>query len=44
LLSAFSGKLPYAVTASSPTGQNMVGLANTLDSYNNGRLTRRCQP
>jgi catechol-2,3-dioxygenase len=41
LLSAFGGKLPYKVKASSPTGQAMVADANVLNSYNNGQLTDR---
>ena len=42
LLSMFSGKLPYNVKPSSAIGQMMVNDANTLDSYNNGKLTRGC--
>src|SRR4029079_1950870 len=42
LLSMFSGKLPYHVAPSSNIGQMMVNDANTLDNYNNGRLTPRC--
>jgi hypothetical protein len=42
LLSGFSGKLPYNVKPSSPTGQMMVNDANTLDNYNNGLLTPGC--
>jgi hypothetical protein len=42
LLSGFSGKLPYNVKPSSPTGHMMVNDANTLDNYNNGLLTPGC--
>ena len=42
LLSGFSGKLPYTVNASSPTGQAMVNDATTLNNYNNGLLTSGC--
>jgi hypothetical protein len=42
LLSGFSGKLPYHVAPSSSIGQMMVSDANTLDNYNNGRLTQNC--
>lgn len=35
VLSGFAGKLPYNVDPSSSTGQTMVGLADTLDSFNN---------
>src|SRR6478672_7241522 len=42
LLSMFSGKLPYHVKPSSAIGQMMVSDANTLDNYNNGRLTPGC--
>jgi hypothetical protein len=42
LLSAFAGKLPYGVHASTPTGQAMVGVASTLDQYNNGAFTPDC--
>jgi hypothetical protein len=44
LLSGFTGKLPYAVKPSSPTGQLMVNDANLLNSYNNGLLTPNCVP
>lgn len=44
LLSEFSGKLPYRVKTSSPTGQAMVNDAAVLDDYNNGRLTPACNP
>ena len=43
-LSAFSGKLPYRVRTNSAAGQRMVNDASTLDSYNNGALTRTCMP
>lgn len=39
-----SGKLPYKVKASTPTGQAMVNDASVLDSYNNGQLTPNCPP
>jgi hypothetical protein len=42
LLSGFSGKLPYNVDPSSPTGQMMVRDANRLARYNNGLLTPGC--
>ena len=42
LLAMFSGKLPYHVAPSSNIGQQMVSDANTLDNYNNGRLTQGC--
>ena len=42
LLSMFSGKLPYHVAPSSAIGQMMVSDGNTLDNYNNGRLTPSC--
>ncbi|MFL6501812.1 MAG: hypothetical protein ACJ8LL_13970 [Candidatus Udaeobacter sp.] len=42
LLSMFSGKLPYHVAPSSNIGQMMVSDGNTLDNYNNGRLTTNC--
>jgi hypothetical protein len=42
LLSGFSGKLPYHVAPSSSMGQMMVSDGNTLDNYNNGRLTLNC--
>jgi hypothetical protein len=42
LLAMFSGKLPYHVASSSTIGQMMVSDANTLDNYNNGRLTQGC--
>ncbi len=38
VLSGFAGKLPYSVAPSSSTGQTMVGLADTLDSFNNKML------
>jgi len=44
LLSMFSGKLPYHVKTSSAIGQMMVSDANTLDNYNNGKLTQHCSP
>ena len=44
LLSMFSGKLPYNVKTSSAIGQMMVSDANTLDNYNNGKLTQHCSP
>jgi hypothetical protein len=44
LLSMFSGKLPYHVKLSSAIGQMMVSDANTLDNYNNGKLTTGCSP
>ena len=44
LLATFSGKLPYNVPPSSPVGQQMISLAQTLDSYNNGLLTPNCTP
>jgi YVTN family beta-propeller protein len=40
----FSGKLPYRMAPSSPTGQQMVDDATVLESYNNGDLTATCQP
>ena len=42
LLSMFSGKLPYKVKPSSAIGQMMVNDGNTLDNYNNGKLTPNC--
>jgi hypothetical protein len=42
LLAMFSGKLPYHVAPSSAIGQMMVSDGNTLDNYNNGRLTPNC--
>lgn len=42
LLAAFLGILPYNVAVSSSAGQQMVGLAQTLDNYNNGQLTPSC--
>ena len=42
LLSMFNGKLPYHVRASSAIGQMMLNDANTLDNYNNGKLTPGC--
>jgi hypothetical protein len=42
LLSMFSGKLPYKVKPSSAVGQMMVNDGNTLDNYNNGKLTPNC--
>jgi len=44
LYATLSGKLPYDVHASMPTGQQMVGLAGTLDEYNNKLLTPGCGP
>ena len=44
LYAAQSGKLPYDVRASTPTGQQMVGLAEVLDDYNNKLLTPGCTP
>jgi hypothetical protein len=44
LLSGFTGKLPYHVRPSSPSGQARVGDAATLDGYNNGQLTPDCTP
>jgi hypothetical protein len=44
LLSTFTGKLPYRVNPSSPTGQMMVNDGKTLDAYNNGLLTPGCSP
>jgi hypothetical protein len=44
LLSGFSGKLPYNVRTSSPTGQAMVNDATVLNNYNNGILTPGCTP
>ena len=38
----FNGKLPYHVRPSSAIGQMMVNDANTLDNYNNGKLTPGC--
>ena len=42
LLSMFNGKLPYHVRPSSAIGQMMLNDANTLDNYNNGKLTPGC--
>ena len=42
LLSQFPNKLPYKVRPSSSTGQQMVGDATVLDSYNTGHLTPDC--
>ena len=42
LLSAFSGKLPYHVSPSTATGQQMVADAGILDNYNNQVLTPDC--
>jgi hypothetical protein len=42
LLAMFSGKLPHHVAPSSSIGQMMVSDGNTLDNYNNGRLTPGC--
>ena len=42
LLAMFRGKLPYHVAPSSNIGQKMVSDGNTLDNYNNGRLTPGC--
>jgi predicted outer membrane repeat protein len=44
LLAPFSGKLPYSVKPSSPTGQSMVSVATQLESYNKGLLTDGCHP
>ena len=37
-----SGTIPQGVDTSSTLGQDMVGDANTLDSYNSGNLTSTC--
>lgn len=37
-----SGKLPYKGKPSSAIGQMMISDANTLDNYNNGKLTQGC--
>ena len=42
LLATPSGKLPYDVHASTPTGGQMVNLASVLDDYNNELLTSGC--
>lgn len=42
LLSAYAGKLPYNVDASSAEGQTMVNVAGVLESYNNGQLSVGC--
>jgi len=42
LLAPHVGRLPYAVKASSPEGRTMTGLAEQLDTYNNGNLTPEC--
>jgi len=42
LLSTFSGTLPYHVSPSSATGQQMVADATTLNNYNNLVLTPDC--
>lgn len=42
VLSSFDGKLPYHVEWSSDIGKTMLGLAYTLDSYNDGKLTEGC--
>lgn len=44
LLGTFMGMLPYNVKPSSATGQQMLQLKDTLDSYNNGNLTPNCTP
>jgi hypothetical protein len=42
MLSPYSGKLPYHVKPNTTNGQRMVNDAATLESYNNGALTRGC--
>lgn len=42
LLAAQARRLPHAVAPSSSEGQAMVSLAETLDEFNNGRLTDGC--
>lgn len=43
LLGTFTGRLPYGIKPSSPTGQAAVTLAAALDEYNNGLLTPDCE-
>lgn len=42
-LSAFSGKLPYKVKTSTPTGHTMQGTAQILSRYNGGEMTPGCE-
>jgi hypothetical protein len=44
LLATYPGRLPYKVKPSSKNGQKMTAAANTLDQYNNARLTPLCNP
>jgi hypothetical protein len=44
LLCGFTGKLPYNVSTSSATGQQMVADAAVLDLFNSGALTPVCTP
>jgi hypothetical protein len=42
LLDTFASKLPYKVNSKSNMGKAMIADANTLQSYNTGRLTPGC--
>ncbi|HSI87885.1 MAG TPA: choice-of-anchor Q domain-containing protein, partial [Pyrinomonadaceae bacterium] len=42
LLDGLSGRLPYGVSPSSPTGKLMTGFATILDAFNNGTTTTGC--
>jgi hypothetical protein len=42
LLQTFLGKIPLGVSPASATGQQMVALASTLESYNTNKLTPGC--
>lgn len=42
LLSLYNGKLPYMVASSTPNGQNMIGIALFLESFNKGLLMPGC--
>jgi hypothetical protein len=44
LLSGFGGNLPYRVTTTTATGQQMMNIAIQLNNYNAGRLTPACVP
>ncbi len=42
VLSAVGGRLPLGVPTSTANGRTMTSLSETLDEYNNGRLTPGC--
>lgn len=44
LLSGYGHKLPYEVDPSTPNGQAMVNVSNTLASYNTNHMTPHCTP